>query len=873
MRQGGPEKLIGDYRASLRERVNTVRLFGLEEPRELEKVFVDLTIIEDYRRPRLHAEFLGMMDSGMRQQRSLFSGDETEPGREKEKRTVRPDELLTRRTRAVVTGAPGCGKTTLLRYLTFQALKENKRLPLFLELKTVGKDDFEKAHNLADLLFEKAICGQSRLDDAQRRKLKDYFLARLDAGEAAVFLDGLDELSREAFDDLCNEVNEFVRSTHRDNLLMISTRPYALRSQFDGVEQMEIAPLDQRQVEQFIEHYYRDDAITARLLQEIRRRREMGNLARAPMLLGAMIALYRNRNQIIEDRLELYRQIVLHLAVRLDEEKGVSRVRQFQLVDPDGSLKIYFLKELACERLLIDEVKPDGETGEAARVVFTGEMIVEKAKLFLERTNRSEISPYLLAADVKATPLLREVGADVYAFSHLTIQEYLAASALARRKDYREIFCRTYFNTTIVEMEVLPMTLGLMSNAAELYTLLDQLPESLNFASLRLRARGLGYGANAGREHLVSLTERLLEFISGRNEEEATYTWVVVRAFSHAARLHSNFIIPRVASLLNHQDSDVRRSAADAFGQIGSERAVDALLSALNDQDHDVRRRAASALGKIKDDALRGGLYLALSGERVFARIKAVRTVGYYADSRELLDQLSRLATDDTVEEVRAAASEARERFLRKLRLLVIQTPDAAQEPKRAGKRKPKRAPTSTRSNDKRIKAAHSKRESLIREKYHEAIDEEDTHKKGRALEELLAALIASIEGFIESGRDVHTETEEIDIIFRNESRDPFWEKQGAMILVECKNWKSQRVGKNEFVVFREKMRNRVSQCRLGFLVCTEEFADTVDKEMLRGSSGNLLVVPINGERLRELVESSDRNALLKRFTTDASLK
>lgn len=173
------------------------------------------------------------------------------------------------------------------------------------------------------------------------------------------------------------------------------------------------------------------------------------------------------------------------------------------------------------------------------------------------------------------------------------------------------------------------------------------------------------------------------------------------------------------------------------------------------------------------------------------------------------------------------------------------------------------------------IRTSHlvADRELLIRAKYEEATNEEDTHKKGRALEALLAALIASIDGFIESGRDVPTETEEIDIIFRNESRDPFWEKQGAMILVECKNWKSQRVGKNEFVLFREKMRNRVRQCTLGFLVCTEEFADTIDKEMLRGSRGDLLVVPINGERLRQLVESRDRNALLKEFTIAASLK
>ncbi|MBI1929917.1 hypothetical protein HYR99_37405 [Candidatus Poribacteria bacterium] len=44
-------------------------------------------------------------------------------------------------------------------------------------------------------------------------------------------------------------------------------------------------------------------------------------------------------------------------------------------------------------------------------------------------------------------------------------------------------------------------------------------------------------------------------------------------------------------------------------------------------------------------------------------------------------------------------------------------------------------------------------------------------------MEDLLATLLASIEGFIEIGRNVNTATEEIDIVFRNGSRDPFCDR------------------------------------------------------------------------------------------------
>jgi len=162
-------------------------------------------------------------------------------------------------------------------------------------------------------------------------------------------------------------------------------------------------------------------------------------------------------------------------------------------------------------------------------------------------------------------------------------------------------------------------------------------------------------------------------------------------------------------------------------------------------------------------------------------------------------------------------------------------------------------------------------RERNIKGLYETAFTEE-TNRKGKALETLIAALFSSIEGFVEVGRNMNTETEEIDITFGNESHHPRWQKESSLILVECKNWLSKRVGKNEFVSFREKVENRFGRCRLGFLVCVEEFAETVTKEMLRSSKSDLLVVPIDGEKLQQLVNSSNRKQLLLDFLTAATL-
>ena len=130
----------------------------------------------------------------------------------------------------------------------------------------------------------------------------------------------------------------------------------------------------------------------------------------------------------------------------------------------------------------------------------------------------------------------------------------------------------------------------------------------------------------------------------------------------------------------------------------------------------------------------------------------------------------------------------------------------------------------------------------------------ETNDDKGRSLEELMSRLLASVQGFTVSGR-VRTETEEIDISIVNNSDDARLAREDALILVECKNW-SSKCGKNEFVVFREKLENRRGRCSIGFLVSWNGFSETITKEMLRGSRERIMIVPLDGQQVRNAVKS-----------------
>lgn len=135
------------------------------------------------------------------------------------------------------------------------------------------------------------------------------------------------------------------------------------------------------------------------------------------------------------------------------------------------------------------------------------------------------------------------------------------------------------------------------------------------------------------------------------------------------------------------------------------------------------------------------------------------------------------------------------------------------------------------------------------------------TDAKGRSLEELCSRLFESVMGFAVSGR-ILTATEEIDITILNDSADPRLRRESALLLAECKNWTS-KCGKDEFVIFREKIENRNRRSSLGFLISWNGFTSTVTKEMLRGSREETLIVPITGKELRAAVRDGNFEQVL----------
>lgn len=158
-------------------------------------------------------------------------------------------------------------------------------------------------------------------------------------------------------------------------------------------------------------------------------------------------------------------------------------------------------------------------------------------------------------------------------------------------------------------------------------------------------------------------------------------------------------------------------------------------------------------------------------------------------------------------------------------------------------------------------------REQRLAEAWVAARTETDVNRKGLALEETMRLLLQTMPGFAHVRARLSNGAEEIDLLVRNASTDPFWSRQSDYLLVECKNW-SGRVGARDFREFLTKMKNRYGRCRLGLLVSMGGFTEKVRDELLSKREGDHLVLLIDHEGLDRLVRTpaSDRLACLTRL-------
>lgn len=155
---------------------------------------------------------------------------------------------------------------------------------------------------------------------------------------------------------------------------------------------------------------------------------------------------------------------------------------------------------------------------------------------------------------------------------------------------------------------------------------------------------------------------------------------------------------------------------------------------------------------------------------------------------------------------------------------------------------------------------------------YSEAKNETNTYTKGEKFEHFISLMFQSI-GFNQVLKRVKDKSlNEVDLIIRNDIEDSFLGKFGKYILVECKNKPTEKVNKNDFIVFSSKLKNTNGLAELGIIATTGYITKNTYIEAVRESSEVRKILFLSNPEIERLIKSHDKLSEFK-FLIDSQVK
>ena len=395
------------YIQNYNDRHGILKVLGMREPVPLEAVYTSAQVLDREFHSFASVEQLEREFRESQTRRLHFP-----PG------SRRTDiEIANSYQHLMILGGPGAGKSTFLRKMGLEALKNkfgnytHECIPVLLELKRFNSLESE---------LEKAVSQEFSLCNFPSPELVTKKL--LKQGKLLILLDGLDEVSTQNIDSIIERIQNFV-DLYDKNRYIISCRTSAYRYGFRRFTDVTIAEFDDIQIRQFIHNWFQSgqdlENKTAERCWELLQQPEnaaVKELAYTPLLLTLLCLVYDRSQAFPTNRSILYRKA---LRVLLEEWAAEKRIFQNE---------IYQGLSTEVEEILLSEIAYKG---------------FEKDQLFFNRFELSDQIKDFLIKNLNASKnlsgesildtisiqqgILVERARDIYSFSHLTLQEYLTA--------------------------------------------------------------------------------------------------------------------------------------------------------------------------------------------------------------------------------------------------------------------------------------------------------------------------------------------------------------------------------------------------------------------------------------------------------------
>jgi len=321
------------------------------------------------------------------------------------------ETLFKNRKYITVIGSAGSGKSMLVKKLFLDAVREQERIPIKVELRYLN--EFEGDLKMY-ILEEKFKFEKLSVDDKRANKL-------LESGKFIFFLDGYDEIKSLKKFRITKQINDFV-GRYNKNLFLLTSRPFTDIELFPLFHNLHVCGLTDGEVGQFIDKQIPQNQkeLADKIKEAIQKKenRTYGSFLENPLLLSLFILSFQSYAEIPQYRSTFYRQVFDALFSLHDSMSKLAFVRE----KISGLSKEQFEKvlEIFSFTTYLNEL-----------YLFKKHVIINIFEHIKENKEDLKFDNEKLLEDLTIALAIFTIEGLDYSFPHRSLQEYFAAKYIS----------------------------------------------------------------------------------------------------------------------------------------------------------------------------------------------------------------------------------------------------------------------------------------------------------------------------------------------------------------------------------------------------------------------------------------------------------